>query len=104
MEQWYVSSARPALHPSLTGSDYLKSTLHRVTLPPASDRYTGVERMMRARYSIPYFVSPDIDAVIECMKECSNAGNPVKYEPVVQREYRLMRAKLQYPEKTALVV
>ncbi len=83
----------------LISPDYLKSTLHRVTLPPASDRYTGAERMTRARYSIPYFVSPDIDAVIECMKECADAKNPVKYEPVVQGEYRLMRAKLQYPEK-----
>jgi isopenicillin N synthase-like dioxygenase len=81
-------------------SDYLKSTLHRVTLPPAEDRYTGAERMTRARYSIPYFVSPDIDAVIECISECADASNPVKYEPVVQREYRLMRAKLQYPDKS----
>jgi hypothetical protein len=37
------------------------------------------------------------------MKECSNETNPIKYEPVVQREYRLMRAKLQYPEKAAKV-
>ncbi len=82
-------------------ADYLKSTLHRVTLPPAEDRFTGVERMIRARYSIPYFVSPDINAVIECMSECAGEGNPVKYEPVVQQEYRLMRAKLQYPDKAA---
>jgi isopenicillin N synthase-like dioxygenase len=85
----------------LTLADYLKSTLHRVTLPPASDRFTGAERVTRARYSIPYFVSPDLDAVIECMSECADANNPVKYEPVVQGEYRLMRAKLQYPEKVA---
>jgi isopenicillin N synthase-like dioxygenase len=57
----------------------------------------------RARYSIPYFVSPDIDALIECMTECSSTDNPIKYEPIVQREYRLMRAKLQYPEKVANV-
>ena len=55
--------------------------------------------MTRARYSIPYFVSPDVDAVIECMAECATASNPVKYEPVLQKEYRLLRAKLQYPEK-----
>ena len=72
-----------------------------MTLPPASDRFTGAERMTRARYSIPYFVSPDLDAVIECMPECAGANNPVRYEAVVQREYRLMRAKLQYPEKAA---
>lgn len=70
-----------------------------MTLPPAEDRFTGSERMTRARYSIPYFVSPEIDAKIEVMAECSNAENPVKYEPVVQRDYRLMRAKLQYSDK-----
>lgn len=59
--------------------------------------------MTRARYSIPYFVSPDIDALIECIAECSSKENPIKYEPVVQREYRLMRGKLQYPEKAANV-
>ncbi|KAG9238412.1 putative UPF0676 protein [Amylocarpus encephaloides] len=80
-------------------NDWLKSTLHRVTLPPADDRFTGVERLTRARYSIPYFVSPDLDSRIECMPECATGGNPVKYEPVIQREYRLMRGKLQYPEK-----
>ena len=75
------------------------STLHRGTLPPAEDRYTGAERMTRARYSIPYLVSPDIDAVIECMSECASESNPVKYPPVLQSEYRLMRARLQYPSK-----
>lgn len=79
----------------------MKSTLHRVTLPPAADRFTGEERMTRARYSIPYFVSANIDAVIECIKECASQENPVKYEPVIQREYRLMRAKLQYRESPA---
>lgn len=77
-------------------NDYLKSTLHRVTLPPAEDRFTGSERMTRARYSIPYFISPDVDARIEVMSECASESNPTKYEPVIQREYRLMRAKLQY--------
>lgn len=77
-------------------NDYLKSTLHRVTLPPIEDRFTGEERMTRARYSIPYFVSPDSDSVIECIPECANELNPPKYEPVMQGEYRRMRAKLQY--------
>jgi isopenicillin N synthase-like dioxygenase len=59
--------------------------------------------MTRARYSIPYFVSPDVDALIVCMKECASLENPIKYEPVVQKDYRLMRAKLQYPEKSTTV-
>jgi len=87
-------------HPDANlAEDYLKSTLHRVTLPPDEDKYTGPDRMTRARYSIPYFVGPDSDAVIECMPECTNENNPVKYGPIVQREYRLMRGKLQYPDK-----
>jgi len=77
-------------------NDYLTSTLHRVTLPPADDRYTGEIRMTRARYSIPYFVSPDSDSVIACIPECANEANPPKYEPVLQGDYRRMRAKLQY--------
>jgi isopenicillin N synthase-like dioxygenase len=72
-----------------------------VTLPPAEDRFTGAERMTQARYSIPYFISPDMDAVIECLAECADADNPVKYPPVVQSEYRLLRGKLQYPDKPA---
>ncbi|TVY46716.1 2-oxoglutarate-Fe(II) type oxidoreductase [Lachnellula occidentalis] len=78
-------------------NDYLLSTLHRVTLPPS--HHNPPDRMTRARYSIPYFVAPDSDAVIACLKECASASNPVKYEPVVQKDYRLMRGKLQYSEK-----
>jgi len=77
-------------------NDYLRSTLHRVTLPPYQDRYSGAERMTRARYSIPYFVSPDSSAMIECIPECANESNPPKYGPVNQGAYRIMRAKLQY--------
>ena len=72
-------------------------------MPPSDDRFTGADRMTRARYSIPYFVGPDSDAVIACMKECASENNPVKYEPVVQKEYRIMRGKLQYSEKVPKV-
>lgn len=57
--------------------------------------------MTRARYSIPYFVSPDPDAVIECLPACLTSTNPAKYPPVVQEDYRRMRAKLQYTDKSA---
>ncbi|KAH8591202.1 hypothetical protein B0O99DRAFT_632805 [Bisporella sp. PMI_857] len=77
-------------------NDYLKSTLHRVTLPSKQDRIIGEERLTQARYSIPYFVAPDSTSVIECLAECASDDNPPKYEPVVQREYDLMRGKLQY--------
>ncbi|KAK5119842.1 hypothetical protein LTR85_007168 [Meristemomyces frigidus] len=79
-------------------NDSLKSTLHRVTLPPLSDRIEGAQRMTRARYSIPYFVSADPESLVECLPACTDAQNPVKYEPVTQRAYSKVRAKLQYPK------
>ncbi|KAK8877410.1 thymine dioxygenase [Apiospora arundinis] len=81
-------------------NDYLKSTLHRVTVPPVDgSRTRDTPKMTRARYSIPYFVSPNLDAVIECIPQCTGPNNPPKYEPVTQDAYNRMRGKLQYSEK-----
>ncbi|CAJ2502549.1 Uu.00g099430.m01.CDS01 [Anthostomella pinea] len=85
-------------------NDYLKSTLHRVILPPIQTKTRISEKgegkvMTQARYSIPYFVSPDPEAVIECLT--ANVGGediPAKYEPMVQEDYRRMRARGQYVE------
>ncbi|THZ31551.1 thymine dioxygenase [Aureobasidium pullulans] len=77
-------------------NDYLKSTLHRVTLPRLSDRFEGEERLTRERYSIPYFLTPDMDTVVQCMDECKSLTGPPKYEPIKAGEYLTMRAKLQY--------
>jgi isopenicillin N synthase-like dioxygenase len=77
-------------------NDYLKSTSHRVQLPPRQDRYTGDERLTRARYSIPYFLTTDPDTTIECLEGRFEGGEKAKYEPITQREYAAMRARMQY--------
>ena len=74
--------------------DYLKSTSHRVQLPPRQDRYSGNERLTRARYSIPYFIAPDPDRMIECLR--FDDEHPPKYEPITHRNYAAMRARMQY--------
>lgn len=76
--------------------DSLKSTMHRVTAPPLSDRYSGPHRLTRERFSIPYFVSPDPDALIETLPACVDAEHPSKYEAVTQKEYSAMRFKATY--------
>jgi isopenicillin N synthase-like dioxygenase len=76
--------------------DYLRSTSHRVALPALQDRFTGDERLTRARYSIPYFVTTDPDLVIECLPSCIDEKHPAKYEPISQRDYSNMRARMQY--------
>lgn len=77
-------------------ADHLKSTNHRVTKPPLSDRYEGASRMTRRRFSIPYFLSPDPDSVIECIPSCMGENEPPKYEPITQAGYNQMRASVQY--------
>ncbi|KAI0108144.1 Clavaminate synthase-like protein [Daldinia grandis] len=80
-------------------NDFFKSTLHRVTLPPVQDDIPIDGKLMtKSRYSIPYFVSPDERSVIECLSVCTDEEHPIKYEPVVQEDYRRMRARGQYVE------
>lgn len=77
-------------------TDYLKSTRHRVTLPPLTDRFQGEERITRDRYSLVYFVGPIPDAVVECLPACTDAGHPAKYEPVTRREFSKMKFAAAY--------
>ena len=87
-------------------NDILKSTLHRVGPPPSSSSSssssasspstTNSDGMTPARYSIPYFVSPEGDSVVECLPTCTSEERPVKYKPIVWDEYRLMKASMQY--------
>ncbi|GAW24260.1 hypothetical protein ANO14919_138430 [Xylariales sp. No.14919] len=77
-------------------NDSLKSTLHRVTLPPLARDAATAPTMTPARYSIPYFVSPDPTAVVRCLAVCADARNPPRYPPVTQEEYAKTRARGQY--------
>lgn len=113
--------------------DTLRSTSHRVSLPPVQDRHTSASTssrdhstanpgddmtqngdededdeddddeggMTRSRYSIPYFITTDPDLVIEAMPCCvdddeQDGRRGAKYEPITQREYAAMRARMQY--------
>jgi isopenicillin N synthase-like dioxygenase len=96
MEQWSVDYVLFRWKPPLTGADHLRSTSHRVTLPPLSDRFEGEQRVTRKRFSIPYFLAPDPDSIIECIPSCMGADEPSKYEPITQAGYNQMRASMQY--------
>ncbi|KAJ2987143.1 hypothetical protein NUW58_g4667 [Xylaria curta] len=77
-------------------NDYLKSTLHRVALPPPSQDIEVKPPITASRYSIPYFVAPDPTAVIECLSACVDKENPPRYPLITQEEYGKMRARGQY--------
>ena len=57
-------------------NDRYVSTPHRVANP--ADRH---------RYSVPFFVNPDPDAVVEALPGCVSASNPSRYEPIRAADY-----------------
>ncbi|KAL2233013.1 UNVERIFIED_CONTAM: Protein DOWNY MILDEW RESISTANCE 6 [Sesamum indicum] len=60
------------------------STLHRV-MP------TGQER-----YSVAFFLDPNPDCVVECLKSCCNKSTPPRYPPIRSGDYLKERLKLTY--------
>jgi isopenicillin N synthase-like dioxygenase len=65
----------------------LPSTPHRVVNPPG-------ERASEARYSIPFFIHPDPDFVIETLPECISRQNPNRYpDPLPAHEFLLQRLR-----------
>jgi isopenicillin N synthase-like dioxygenase len=63
------------------------STTHRVVNPPG-------EAARKPRYSVPFFLHPNPDFVIETLPGCISADNPNRYpEPISSHEYLLERLR-----------
>jgi len=61
------------------------STTHRVVNPPG-------EAARRSRYSLPFFLHPNPDFVIETLPGCAGEDNPDRYpEPIASHDYLLER-------------
>ena len=64
----------------------LISTTHRVNAP--------IESMDISRYSIPFFVHPNPDWLIETLDSCCSEDNPKRYrEPILAEDYLQERLK-----------
>ncbi|KAL8053464.1 hypothetical protein ABFX02_05G073400 [Erythranthe guttata] len=61
-----------------------RSTLHRV-MPRGQERY-----------SVPFFLDPNPDCVVECLKSCCSESNPPRFPPIRSGEYLNERFKLAY--------
>ncbi|TVY35099.1 UPF0676 protein [Lachnellula subtilissima] len=71
-------------------NNFLISTLHRVHLPPLDDSYESQDgkRKTIPRFSIPYFVIPKSDTVMEPLEGDFGKELEKKYEPVLWGEYQ----------------
>lgn len=64
-----------------------QSTTHRVVNPPG-------EAAQNSRYSIPFFLHPNPDFVIETLPQCITEDNPNRYpEPITSHGYLMQRLR-----------
>lgn len=76
-------------------NDRCRSTMHRVVSPKVSGK------MLPSRYSMPFFIHPDPEAVIDpILKE---EGEVKKYEPVNAGEWRTYNTRKNYTSLPAAV-
>lgn len=69
-------------------NDRCRSTMHRVVSPKASGE------MLPSRFSMPFFIHPDPDAVIDPVVR--DKGETKKYQPVNAGEWRTYNTKKNY--------
>ena len=63
------------------------STTHRVVNPPG-------EQARKPRYSVPFFLHPNPDFMIDVLPSCIGADNPSRYpQPISAHEYLLERLR-----------
>ncbi len=66
-----------------------------------SNPHRVINRSGRERYSVVFFCEPDGDARVECLPQCSGAGNPPKYAPIAFADYLRGRIEPTYAAAAA---
>jgi isopenicillin N synthase-like dioxygenase len=82
-------------------NDRWMSSLHRV-LPPA--RRPGSAAV---RGAVPFFKEANPETLVSCLDSCRDAGNPVRYEPVLAGDHllaKLLGARLSKKAETVSTV
>jgi isopenicillin N synthase-like dioxygenase len=60
-------------------------------VPLTNDRFLSTEHRARTRDgdrdAVPFFMSPRVDHVIECLPTCQGPDDPPRYAPITYGEY-----------------
>jgi isopenicillin N synthase-like dioxygenase len=70
-------------------NDVLKSTPHRVALPPAA-------QFSQSRYSVALFCDPNPEVELVCLESCQSSDRPSRYAPILAGEYLNQRLTATY--------
>ena len=74
--------------------------MHRVTLPTTSSTSIATSKgTIGSRYSIPYFVAPDHEAMVACLPSCISTDRPKAYDPVRWCDYGEYMSKHMYKKQ-----
>jgi len=57
----------------------------------------------RDRYSVPFFVSPEYDTVLECLPSCHGPAKPAKYPPVTMEAFTIEFLNRNYANRNQQV-
>ena len=57
----------------------------------------------RDRYSVPFFVSPEYDTLLECLPTCRGEGNPATYPPVTMEDFTIEFLNRNYANRNQQV-
>ncbi|KAF8429579.1 flavonol synthase/flavanone 3-hydroxylase [Tirmania nivea] len=70
-------------------NDTLRSTKHHIGVPRVDVTQESREWLLPRRLSIPYFIAPDWDVVVECLDTplCWGEGRPKKNKPMKAWDY-----------------
>lgn len=71
-----------------------KNTVHRVVEPPDSE--SGGDEMTPARYSIPFFASPDPATVVETLPGCWSEEVPKRWKAISAGDYLKRKRQAVY--------
>lgn len=72
-----------------------KNTVHRVVEPPSSSESSGNE-MTPARYSVPFFASPDSATVVEALPGCWSEEVPRRWKAISAGDYLRRKREAAY--------